>query len=720
MNTAKFRFWLIASLLFCVGFLEVRAASFGLKPVPTFTFSESYTDVATLDGSEKTKNTVTMTAVVPIVGLDLATINGSTPFEIVMGDLFSETFTLSDDPNYDPGELTATFPLEGYDFEDWDLQQKGSITLTWSATSLTVSVSFKMEDGERSPHGWYYADTDATDIDDEVDCRLVFGDCVLERAAYVTGWAKTTYDGINDLTLSSVLLNGTIDSTPPNVAISFPKAAQKVYSPTIEIKGSARDDKAGIEKVMVSVNGAPYVDAVSSDGFQTWSFPGAVIKPGTNNVKVKALDINGVSSNSISGINALNFDYPKTGTLTVTVSGSGSVNSLLGTTTQTTGTQLTIKAVPAFGYQFGSWTGLVSSTSSKLTFTMVPNSNLQANFVPGPFHQTAGTYNGLISGTTALESGKLKLNVNIGGAFTGKLKLAGAKYPISGTFNSSGNFSGQLQVLGKLPINLSLQVNTARFDQKITGTAIHSGTAYPLSADRLVWSATTNPAPQAGDYTVIFPLNSGTTSPSIPQGDGFARVAVTTAGSVTMVGTLADGTEFSTAGALTKDGVWPFYVNLYAKQGLISGTMTFRKQPGVSNLDGTMRWIKSPTPTVYYPNAFSLALDVVGSKYVPPAFFRGNVTAGNLALGEGGLAAPLTNTFLVGANNAVTITPGGIPQLNLVLTGSTGLYRGAFFDSAAGTTRKFKGAVLQIQNKGAGFFLSGSTSGYVDLGAGVP
>ncbi|MFC2001607.1 hypothetical protein ACFLUZ_03770 [Chloroflexota bacterium] len=68
-------------------------------------------------------------------------------------------------------------------------------------------------------------------------------------------------------------------------------------------------------------------------------------------------------------------------TLTMQVSGSGSVTPITGTHVYSQGTIVSIKATPDNGWQFDGWTGDVSDTSSATTtVTMVLDKTVAANF----------------------------------------------------------------------------------------------------------------------------------------------------------------------------------------------------------------------------------------------------------------------------------------------------------------------------------------------------
>ena len=83
---------------------------------------------------------------------------------------------------------------------------------------------------------------------------------------------------------------------------------------------------------------------------------------------------------------------------------------------------------------------------------------------------------------------------------------------------------------------------------------------------------------------------------------------------------------------------------------------------------------------------------------------------------EGGnLGSSLSNLVTVTANNTVTIPPGPIAKLKLTLAPKSGTFSGSFLHPVTHTVVKFQGAVLQLQDFGAGYFSGSNTTGSVTL-----
>jgi pectate lyase len=93
---------------------------------------------------------------------------------------------------------------------------------------------------------------------------------------------------------------------------------------------------------------------------------------------------------------------PQTGgpfTLTISVSGSGSVSRNPNQATYPNGTVVTLTATPASGFRFDSWSGNLAGTANPAALTMNSNKNVVANFVPVTGGLDFGLY-GFAQGTT--------------------------------------------------------------------------------------------------------------------------------------------------------------------------------------------------------------------------------------------------------------------------------------------------------------------------------
>ncbi len=214
-------------------------------------------------------------------------------------------------------------------------------------------------------------------------------------------------------------------------------------------------------------------------------------------------------------------------------------------------------------------------------------------------------------------------------------------------------------------------------------------------------------------YTLIIPGSAN--SLAQPGGDGCGTVTVSASGAVTFGGTLADGTVVSQGATLSKLGLWPLYISLYQGKGLITGWLTISNQ-AASDITGAVNWIKLPqSSSTYYPSGFALQSEVLGSLY---SFTNGvrvlNLTTGRVWLAEGNLPSEFSNQFALSAKNQVTSTN---KNLTLTINTTSGLFQGSVKNpyAAKAQTLSFKGALLQKQNLGGGYFLGTNQIGYVEL-----
>jgi hypothetical protein len=181
---------------------------------------------------------------------------------------------------------------------------------------------------------------------------------------------------------------------------------------------------------------------------------------------------------------------------------------------------------------------------------------------------------------------------------------------------------------------------------------------------------------------------------------------------------LADGTSFSQAAQVSKNGQWPLFVPLYRGQGAIFAWINFG-DTGSNDLSGDLTWSKPVSPNAkYYPAGFTMQQSVAGSHYAPPA--RGetvlNLTDANLMLAGGGLDQPVDNQVTLNANNKVGNSSSN--KMSLGFSVGTGLFSGHVIDPGTSRSISFRGVVLQTQNMAAGYFLNPSAdeSGQVTLG----
>jgi hypothetical protein len=291
-----------------------------------------------------------------------------------------------------------------------------------------------------------------------------------------------------------------------------------------------------------------------------------------------------------------------------------------------------------------------------------------------------------------------------------KFQMSGKSFPFSGQFNTEGMLSGSVVRPGLGALSITLQIDELTNAMSITGIVSSVSGSAQLVANRSVFSKTNSP-PQAGSkYTIIFP--GPPDSLTEPGGDGYGTAVIDGSGFISFSGKLADATAVSQKAFISRNGQWPLYISLYSGKGLIIGWLSFIDLPE-SDLGGTVAWLKQPRPfTSLYPSGFTIESDAVGSLY---SFTNGipvlplNEGKGEVVLESGGLAQSITNSFVLDSANKVTSPE----KLTLSIKTSSGLFSGAMIDPATGKSISFSGAVLQKQNRGAGFFGLSNETGRV-------
>jgi hypothetical protein len=415
-----------------------------------------------------------------------------------------------------------------------------------------------------------------------------------------------------------------------------------------------------------------------------------------------------LQSGTVGGVDVRELAGGQTDTITVIIDGQGSVTPDLNGQSLQIGKSYTLTAKPALGHVFAGWSGDVESASPVLTFVMEEDMYVEASFIPNPFAALKGTYNGLIVdyGETPDGYGAFTLTVTDKGAYSMKLTLGGKPLTASGQLDGDASASRTLPLPGLGQATLGLWFE----DSDAVGGELTIGdwTAY-LSGDRPYFDGKTRIAPQAGQYTIVFPGDEQ--SASAPAGSGFGTLTVDKAGKLRFAGTLADGTKVTHASTVSRDDHWPFYLPLYAGKGCIISWLEFDSEDG-GGISGDVTWIKPRLATSkYYPAGFYSELEALGSRYTPPA--KGakilDLTEAQLVLSGGNLAEPLVIPFTLDANNKVTAQ--GNQKLTLTFTPATGAFNGSAVNPATKKPIAFSGVVRQSEVAAEGFFLGADQSG---------
>ena len=351
--------------------------------------------------------------------------------------------------------------------------------------------------------------------------------------------------------------------------------------------------------------------------------------------------------------------------------------------------------------------------------------------IGNPFYLQKGNFAGTLNNPGG---GYLTLTTTANGLFTGKLRIGRTAYSLKGTFAADGSYSITLDGLPlTLQFDIADMVGKAFGQYQIAGS--YNGVNF--TTYHALYNSTTDPAPEAGTYTVLLPAASGN-NPLIPSGTGYATLNVNETGNVSISGMLPDGTAFSdgvyiTGGTDSYGDSFPFYTALpYKVLGSLIGSMTFEDIPAVddtggTDCDGALTWVKpAQTNTGFYPGGFATTLTAEGSWYVQPPYGTLALNVGSslpnasIALTEPDFSAPITHHLSInlGANAStdnVSVTDSSTDALALSISASGGSFTGSFIHPVTRKKVTFKGLILYKQTRASGYFVSPTQSGAVTI-----
>lgn len=332
----------------------------------------------------------------------------------------------------------------------------------------------------------------------------------------------------------------------------------------------------------------------------------------------------------------------------------------------------------------------------------------------------AATYTGLITnGTPSVSNtGIITLKLLPNGAFSGKLTIQGATLSFAGKFLPSGSLEvSPLVITRKSPLpnySLVLNLDTQGSLQAVLGTMDGVGgtpSDISMQADFFNLGGRLLGAGLVGRYTMIFEAAPGT---GVPLGTGYATVAVSNKGGITMVGKLPNNVSVTQGSQIVGPNVWPLFVALHANQGFLAGQNVFINQGGQA-IEGFLNWGKPLTNGTFHPGAFTTSVVTEGSRYIAPSAgqralnFAATSPNAIFEASLGNLAGPVIKNVTLDTANKFII-PADPNALKLTLTGATGLVSGSFKPTPT-TTRTLNGVVMQGQVFAAGYFVGDTESG---------
>jgi hypothetical protein len=418
--------------------------------------------------------------------------------------------------------------------------------------------------------------------------------------------------------------------------------------------------------------------------------------------------------------------------LLLSINGQGSVTGATNGQMLELGRNFVLTATPKPGQVFSNW--VVSSnlavmqisTKPVLTYSMASNTIVVANFVPNPFAAVAGKFNGLFYETSQSggvlhgSSGFFTLSLTDRGAYTASILSGGFRLAASGQLDLDGRATNTIVRRGTNALIVTWHVDLGGSDE-ITGTVSDpiAGWTATLEGDRATFSKTSKPCPLAGKYTLLLPGLPH--DEFVPGGHSYGTVTIDSNGVATLKGFLADKTSAAQKAPLSRNGEWPLYVPLYAGKGSLLSWVAFTDRP-TDDFHGLLNWNKPmmPASTKYYRAGFTTnENEVVGARYTAPVGTTNKVlqmSGGQLTFTGGNLSQDHAAAVTLGLGSKVT--NGSPHKLTMTFTPSSGLFRGSFTPTNAGSKAvSFAGAVLQKGTNAAGHYLGTNQSGRVLLEA---
>jgi uncharacterized repeat protein (TIGR03803 family) len=496
--------------------------------------------------------------------------------------------------------------------------------------------------------------------------------------------------------------------TIPSPTLTIKSPGKDVSAALLTVAGTA-SGKYGVINVQFQLNSNAWSSAATTNQWTNWS-ASVTLQTGTNVFQAFSVDPLG----NHSATNSVTVFYVIKSPLTLLVKGFGTINHTFSGTNLIVGTNYTVTASPNANNLFSNWTGTINTTNNPLTFVMVPNMTLTANFVTNSFLRAVGTYNGLfyVPGAVGVESAGLLGGLTVGkqGAYTGSLYVSGTNYSVGGNFDLAGDASNQIARVASLgAVSLTMHLDWDSWPPQITGT-VQGTNGGAWSANLTNELAGTNLSAQ---YTVLIPPGAGAPANS-PGGDGYALIS-NHLGSLTVTGALADGTTFSQNIAETELHHMPLYATPYTNGGLLLGLLDLGSGAPV----GTLTWIRPTATSGLFTNGYTNIVTVQGSAWTDPASDTNAilVRVEQLDVSGGFLSAPID--FIVGLdykNEDLAVQAGGpTNSLSSKIAPKTGLLTITFGNGNGANTTSATGTILQNHALGGGFFTTKTNAGAFTL-----
>ncbi|MBV6499235.1 MAG: hypothetical protein CJBNEKGG_01686 [Prosthecobacter sp.] len=220
-----------------------------------------------------------------------------------------------------------------------------------------------------------------------------------------------------------------------------------------------------------------------------------------------------------------------------------------------------------------------------------------------------------------------------------------------------------------------------------------------------------NPAPEEtrGLFNMIISNPDGS-SPALPQGDGYAQVAIGKLGTAAWTGRTADGTAFTFSSFMGDNYSLPLHAMLYKNTGSLQGACVLEPASGdISHYSPpSFDWYKIPQPLAladrsYKAGFFAQDLQVTGGRYVPNNLHDYLGLSGSPA----GLELDFAASTITGFQQPFTLTapntvqmPAPLSSMTLKIDPKTGIFSGGFKQGAPSYAVPFQGLLINYSTGG--------------------
>jgi hypothetical protein len=422
---------------------------------------------------------------------------------------------------------------------------------------------------------------------------LNFGNVLVGSSAQLT--LTITNDGNSALTISNITYPtgfsgdfsaGTIATgSTTNVIVTFSPTDTITYSGSVTVDSDATSGANTVTASGTGINPPPVAPIISLSGDLDFGD----VEVGSSAQLTLTISNAGTSTLTIS-----NITYP-----------NGFSGAFAGAIETGATTNVTVTFSPDASTDFGGTVTVVSDAISGANTITVSGTGFD-------YFPAKTRFSGLFypSNNIAIDnSGYFRASTSAKkGTFSAKIQIAGKHYSVSGRFSPGGSFSGPVARKGLTPLTITIQ---AGFDggDVWKGTISDGVWTADLIANRSTFKKKTNPAPQAGTYTLTI-AGSGDVLVA-PTANGSGTVVITSTGALKFTGTLGDGAKVTQVTAISKDGEWPFFGSLYSGRGSIIGWLTISG----NDISGPVNWFKLPSvDPVNYPSGFSFQTTATGAK----------------------------------------------------------------------------------------------------------